>query len=584
MSTSRRTSGIFLGVAATLVLSGVGTAQAAEGQILGAGAEGAVEGSYIVTLDGAASTAASAKASATAKAGDLATRYGGKVGHVYSAALRGFSVRMSEAQARRLAADPSVRRVEQNAVAHAVETWGLDRADQRDLPLDNSYTAPNDGSGVTAYVVDTGLDLDHPGYGGRASSGYDFIDNDGDASDCQGHGTHVGGTIGSGTHGIAKNVKLVAVRVLDCSGSGSWDAIIGGIDWVTDHAPQAAVGNMSIGGSRSSAVNDAVTGSVNAGVAWAVAAGNEGQDACNVSPASATGVLTVGASDNQDRRSVWSGTQGSNYGSCVELFAPGTNITSTTNGGGSGQMSGTSMASPHVAGALVLATSASPAISVADANAKVVNTATTGKITDLKGSPNKLLYVRDLGGGGGQPGNPTASFTANCPATGLACTFDGAGSADPDGSIASYAWDFGDGRTGTGVRPSHTYATAGTYPVKLTVTDNSGRTGTTTRQVQVGSPPSGGAPRASFTVFCQWAACSFDGTGSTDPDNDIASYAWNFGDGQTGSGSRTSHSYPNRQLTYSAQLTVTDRAGNRNTASKQVQCFSVGAQAFCIGQ
>ncbi|MDQ3786226.1 MAG: PKD domain-containing protein [Actinomycetota bacterium] len=582
MSTSRRLSGIFLGVASTvaLALNGVGTAQAAEGSILGAGAAGAVEGSYIVALEGTPSAAVSTRAGVRAQAGDLAERYGGKVGHVYSAALRGFSVRMSEERAKRLAADPAVRYVEQNAVAHAVETWGLDRVDQRDLPLDNSYTAPNDGSGVTAYVVDSGMDLDHPGYGGRASSGWDFIDNDADASDCHGHGTHVGGTIGSGAYGVAKNVKLVAVRVLNCGGSGSWDAIIGGIDWVTDHAPQAAVGNMSIGGSRSAAVNDAVTGSVNAGVAWAVAAGNEGQDACNVSPASASGVLTVAASDNQDRRSVWSGTQSSNYGTCVELFAPGTGITSTTNGGGTGQMSGTSMASPHVAGALALATSANPAISVSDANAKVVNTATTGKITDLKGSPNRLLYVKDLGGGT-QPGNPTASFTADCPS--LSCTFDASGSTDPDGTISSYAWDFGDGQTGTGVRPSHTYAAAGTYTVKLTVTDDDGKTGTTSKQVQAGTP-SGGAPRAAFTVFCQWAACSFDGTGSTDPDGDITSYAWNFGDGQTGTGATTTHTYPNRQTTYTAQLTVTDRAGNKNTASKQIQCWSFSTQAFCFSQ
>lgn len=198
--TKKRLAGLCLGVAATaaFTIGGFGSAQAAEGQILKAGAPGTIKDSYLVTLTGSpAKTLGPAQVSA--EAGDLTDRYGGEVRRVYSAALRGFSVRMTEAQAKRLAADPAVRYVEQNATAKVVETWHLDRIDQRDLPVDNSYTPPNDGSSTTAYVVDTGMDLDHPNYGGRASSGYDFIDNDADASDCQGHGTHVGGTVGSTT-------------------------------------------------------------------------------------------------------------------------------------------------------------------------------------------------------------------------------------------------------------------------------------------------------------------------------------------------------------------------------------------------
>lgn len=354
----------------------------------------------------------------------------------------------------------------------------------------------------------------------------------------------------------------MAVRVLGCDGRGSYDAIIGGIDWVTKNAPQAAVGNMSLGGGKSTAVNDAVTNSVSAGVAWAVAAGNEGQDACNVSPASAPAVLTVAASDAQDKRSIWNSSQSSNYGSCVDLFAPGSNVTSTTNGGGSGGNGGTSMASPHVAGALALAIHANPSISVADANTKILSTTTPNKITDTRNSPNKLLYVKDLGGGGGDPTDPVAAFTANCSTTDPSCSFDASASKDPDGSISSYSWKFGDNQTGTGATPSHTYSTAGTYTVELTVTDNSGKTDTETKQVTAGKPPTTGQPpKASFTVFCQWAKCDFNGTGSTDPDNDIASYAWAFGGGQTGTGATTSHTYPNRQTNYSAQLKVTDRAG-----------------------
>ncbi|MFI9813873.1 S8 family serine peptidase [Saccharothrix variisporea] len=578
MSTShgrgKRMAGLCAGIALALALNGVGVVQAAEGRVLGAGAPGAIEDSYIVALD----DAPAARAAVSAQADGLAERYHGQVAQVYSAALRGFSVRMTERQARRLAADPAVRHVEQNSVAHATETWGLDRVDQRDLPLDNAFTAPNDGSGVKAYVLDTGIDFTHPDFEGRATSGYDFIDNDSDASDCHGHGTHVGGTIGSKTYGVAKNVELVAVRVLDCNASGPWDKIIAGIDWVTRNAPTAAVGNMSLGGSRTTTVDTAVTNSVKAGVAWAVAAGNAGQNACNYSPAAAEGVLTVGASDSADKRSVWSSNSASNYGSCVELFAPGTTITSTTRGGGTGQMSGTSMATPHVAGALALATSADPAISVTDANAKVLDTATTNKVSDPKDSPNRLLYVDDLGTR--DPGAPKAAFTATCSSTTPSCAFDASASSDPDGTISSYAWEFGDGTTGTGVKPAHTYGTAGAYTAKLTVTDNSGKTATTSRRVQAGPQP----PTASFTVYCYQARCDFDATASSDPDGDIATYTWTFGDGTTGTGVKPQHVYPSRTATYTAQLVVTDRTGGKGSTTKQIQCTVYGTLTFCFGQ
>ncbi|WP_165436267.1 PKD domain-containing protein [Amycolatopsis suaedae] len=182
-----------------------------------------------------------------------------------------------------------------------------------------------------------------------------------------------------------------------------------------------------------------------------------------------------------------------------------------------------------------------------------------------------------------EPGAPTASFTADCAGT-LNCKFDGSASSDPNGSIASYAWDFGDGKTGQGVAPSHSYATAGQYTVKLTVTDNEGKTGTVSKKVSAGAPPAGEPPTAQFTANCSWANCTFDGTRSTDPDGDIASYAWDFGDGKTGTGATATHTYPNRQANYTAKLTVTDRAGNSHSTSKTVQCWSFGSQAFCFGQ
>ncbi|RZS30340.1 secreted trypsin-like serine protease [Herbihabitans rhizosphaerae] len=183
------------------------------------------------------------------------------------------------------------------------------------------------------------------------------------------------------------------------------------------------------------------------------------------------------------------------------------------------------------------------------------------------------------------PGTPTASFTNNCSTIEPKCDFDASASKDSDGSISSYKWEFGDGQSGDGVKPSHTYAKAGKYAVKLTVTDNEGKSGTTSKEVTAGQPPNTGQPpSASFSVFCQWANCQFDGNGSSDPDKDIDSYAWEFGDGQAGTGATTSHTYPNRQATYTARLTVKDRGGNSNSATKQVQCWSFGSQAFCFSQ
>ncbi|MEU0881041.1 S8 family peptidase [Lentzea sp. NPDC005914] len=367
------------------------TAMAEEAVLPGAGAQ-AVEGSYIVVLKDGARTPANA----------LASRYEGSVKHTYSTALNGFSVTgMSERQARRLAADPDVEFVERNTVATIQETqsnptWGLDRIDQANLPLNQKYTYPTTASNVTTYVLDTGIRKTHTEFEGRASDGYDFIDNDPVAQDCQGHGTHVAGTVAGKTYGVAKKAKIVAVRVLDCNGSGAWDGIIRGIDWVTQNAKKPAVVNMSLGGSgTNSSLENAVKRSIGAGITYVLAGGNSGQDACNFTPARTPEAITVGASDRNDKRSIWSAGS-SNYGQCLDIWAPGSDIISASysNDTGTRSMGGTSMASPHVAGAAALYLSANPNATPAQVRDALVNAATPNKVTDAKaGSPNLLLKV-----------------------------------------------------------------------------------------------------------------------------------------------------------------------------------------------
>ncbi|MFT7836439.1 S8 family serine peptidase [Saccharothrix sp. BKS2] len=361
---------------------------AAEGDIRGLGAPNAVKDSYIVVLKDTGASSVSA----------LSGKYQAVVKHTYTRALRGFSATMTEAQARRLAADPSVSYVQQDGEVTISGTqaptpsWGLDRIDQAALPLDNSYTYPNEGEGVTAYIIDTGIRNSHGDFGGRASSGRDTVDNDNDTADCNGHGTHVAGTVAGTAHGVAKLSKLVGVRVLNCAGSGTYAGVIAGIDWVTANAVKPAVANMSLGGGADATVDQAVRNSIASGVTYAIAAGNSnGADACNYSPARTAEAITVGSTTNTDARSSFS-----NVGTCVDIFAPGSSITSAwyTNDTATNTISGTSMASPHVAGAAAVYLAANPTATPQQVRDALVDGATNGVVTSPgTGSPNKLLRV-----------------------------------------------------------------------------------------------------------------------------------------------------------------------------------------------
>jgi aqualysin 1 len=368
-----------------------------------------IPGRYIVVFKSTVDAPAAAAAS-------MVQGSGGQLHHTYSGALKGFAASLPDAALQGIRNNPQVDFVEQdqtvalNQVASPQDqaTWGLDRIDQADRPLDTQYHFNLTGAGVNAFILDTGLRADHVEFAGRVRPGYSVIADGNGTNDCHGHGTHVAGTVGGTTWGVAKAVSIIPVRVLDCTGYGLWSGVIAGVDWVANSSLRPAVANMSIGGTPSASLDAAVAGAVSKGVTMVVAAGNNNLDACGYSPARAPSAITVGATSNTDTRASYS-----NIGSCLDLFAPGTGITSASNidTTSSKIMSGTSMASPHVAGVAALTLQANPAASPAAVAASIISNATPNRLTSIgTGSPNLLVYSQGGSAPAVQPATQTVAF------------------------------------------------------------------------------------------------------------------------------------------------------------------------------
>jgi aqualysin 1 len=384
---------VFLLAFSTAPIFGDDSAENSPAPLLNSDSPNAIPGQYIVIFKENA-----ARQSVNGVMRDAAVN--GEILHVYSSALNGFAAKLPEQALEGLRRNPNIAYIEvdQTVSINTTQTnatWGLDRIDQRNRPLNGTYVYNTSGNGVNSYIIDTGIRRTHNEFGNRAFVGFDAFSDGQNSNDCNGHGTHVAGTVGGSVYGVAKNTNLYAVRVLDCQGSGTNSGVIAGVDWVRMNHVKPAVANMSLGGGASTALDNAVNNAINAGVTFVVAAGNDNANACNYSPARVSAALTVGSTTSSDARSSFS-----NRGSCVNIFAPGSSITAAwhTSNTAINTISGTSMAAPHVAGVAALYLEANPGASPSTVFNAIINGSTTGVLSSIgTGSPNRLLYSQLTG-------------------------------------------------------------------------------------------------------------------------------------------------------------------------------------------
>lgn len=543
-----------------------------------------IPGRYIVQFKSTVLSAASA-----AKA--IASSHPGVVDYTYSSAFKGMAMSMSAAEAAALASDPSVLSVEQDQVVTVASvehgaTWGLDRIDQRTLPLNGDFSYASTGSGVTIYFLDSGMDFAHHEFGGRASAGVDILTPGGTAQDCFGHGTEVAAVAGGATFGVAKQAKLVAVRVVGCTGGSTTSILIAGVDWVTAHRVLPAVANMSVSTGYSAALNQAIATSIASGVQYAIGAGNSADDACNHSPSSVLNGIVVGATASNDGLASFS-----NFGACVTLNAPGNNIPTASYHGDTSTtiMTGTSASAPFVAGAAALYLQANPGMSPAVLKSTLIANATPNVLSRVPaGTPNRLLYVGNLTSA--PPPPPPPPPTTNRPpaasisspvrgatfARGASVAFAGSATDPEDGVLtgAALTWTSSrDGAIGSGASFATSALSVGTHTITLTASDRQHATSTATTTVTITAVSSNQPPVARFTFSCAAAGthqCTFD-AGTSSDDVGVASYGWSWGNGRS-----ESHPTSSAKNTWSASgsanvtLTVTDGGGLTSTLTRVV--------------